>query len=77
MAEETRQIGVHERLARLEEQNKNQTTILERIDQKMDVRMEQHIKLDKRVTRLEGHLGWLKAIWLAVQATVIGWLSLK
>ena len=34
-------------------------------------------RLEREGVRVRAHLAWMKAIWAAVQASVIGWLGLK
>jgi hypothetical protein len=33
--------------------------------------------LDRSTVQTRTHLKWMKAIWLAVQSVVVGWLGLK
>ncbi|HYF49499.1 MAG TPA: hypothetical protein VEJ63_08840 [Planctomycetota bacterium] len=78
----------HERLARLEAQMEQllitaaraHADLKEHIDwqrrtfEKTDARLD---KLDRNAEQVHTHLRWMKAIWVAVQSTVIGWLGLK
>jgi|GEM_PF-2258808 len=47
-----------------------QRSILEKQNQRMNA-------LEQSVTQTRTHLKWMKAIWMAVQGTVLCWLGIK
>ena len=77
-----------ERLARMEGQieqlvnatNRVHADLREHIDWQQRVHDQQTARvnaLEQSAEQTRTHLKWMKAVWLAVQGTVVGWMSVK